>query len=223
MRQSEAGNQDPMNGGTEIQDNQQNFDQAYRELIESGRYQMELPQVEPPTPREPPSWLADLLRWLETLGPVWQGLFWILVIGLAALILFGIGRALYRRFSDPPVSGDEDEHAPDYWRPEAKTAQGLLGEADALAKQGRYAEAAHLLLFRSIADIEERLPDFMRPALTSRDIANAPALPAPARSAFSSIARIVESGIFAARPVNEQGWSEARSAYEQFAFGKSWA
>lgn len=203
-------------------DNAQNFDQAYRELIESERFQTEMSRFEPPVPREPPNWLTELLRWLETLGPVWQVIFWVFVGGLAAIILYSIGRALYRRFSDPPVSSEEDEADPEFWRPEARTAHGLLGEADALAKQGRYAEAAHLLLFRSIADIEQRLPDFMRPALTSRDISDAPALPAPARTAFSSIARIVERGIFAVRPVDEQGWTEARSAYEQFAFGKSW-
>ncbi len=203
--------------------NEQDFDQVYRELIESDRFQTEMAQFEPPVPREPPNWLADLLRWLEALGPVWQALFWIVVGGVAAIILYSIGRALYRRFSDPPVKSAKDEQDPEYWRPEARTAHGLLGEADALAKQGRYAEAAHLLLFRSIADIEQRLPDFMRPALTSRDISDAAALPVPARTAFSSIARIVERGIFAVRPVDEQGWTEARSAYEQFAFGKSWA
>ena len=204
-------------------DSAQNFDQAYRELIESERFQTEMAQFEPPVPREPPDWLADLLRWLGTLGPVWQTLFWIVVGGLAAIILYSIGRALYRRFSNPAVKEEEDEADAEFWRPEAGTAHGLLGEADALAKEGRFAEAAHLLLFRSIADIEQRLPDFMRPALTSRDISDASALPAPARTAFSSIARIVERGIFAVRPVDEQGWTEARSAYEQFAFGKNWA
>jgi hypothetical protein len=201
----------------------QNFDQAYRELIESDRFQTEMAQFNPPEPQEPPSWLVELLQWLETLGPFWQVVFWVIIGGLAAIILFSIGRALYRRFANPPKTDDGEEAKTELWRPEAKTAHGLLGEADALAKQGCYAEAAHLLLFRSIADIEERLPDFMRPALTSRDISDAAALPAPARTAFSSIARIVESGIFAVRPVNEQGWTEARSAYEQFAFGKSWA
>lgn len=204
-------------------DNAQTFDQAYRELVESGRFQTEMAEFEPPAPREPPDWLADLLRWLETLGPVWQGLFWIVVAGVAAIILFSIARALYRRFSDPAAGDEEDESGLEHWRPEAEAAHGLLGEADALAKQGRYAEAAHLLLFRSIVDIEERLPDFMRPALTSRDIAGDAALPAPARTAFSTIARIVERGIFAVRPVDEGGWTEARSAYERFAFGKSWA
>ena len=110
----------------------QNFDQAYRELIESDRFQTEMTRFEPPVPREPPNWLVELLQWLGTLGPVWQGLFWITVGGLAALILFSIGRAIYRRFTNQPVVSDEDESDVDSWRPEARTAHGLLGEADAL-------------------------------------------------------------------------------------------
>ncbi|WP_299329417.1 hypothetical protein [Parasphingopyxis sp.] len=203
-------------------DGKQDFESAYRELIESERIQTEMTQFEMPEREPTPNWLVELLQWLETLGPFWQALFWIAVAGVGGLILFSIGRALYRRFSDPPITDDADDEIAENWRPEVRTAQGLLGEADALAQQGRYAEAAHLLLFRSVADIEERLPDFLRPALTSRDIARAPALPAPARSAFSSIAQVVERGIFAARPVDESGWREARSAYEEFAFGKSW-
>lgn len=198
----------------------QNFETAYRELVESERIQTEMTRFEVPQ-ADPPGWLVRLLEWLETTGPVWQDLFWIVVAGVAALILFSIGRALYYRFAGRPAPS-EDEPDDEYWRPEARAAQSLLGEADALAREGRYAEAAHLLLFRSIADIEERLPDFLRPALTSRDIANAPALPAPARTAFSAIAGVVERGIFAVRPVDETGWTEARAAYERFAFGKSW-
>ncbi|MEM8696774.1 MAG: hypothetical protein AAGE05_12200 [Pseudomonadota bacterium] len=202
-------------------ENKQDFDSAYGDLVESERFQTEMSRFEVPE-ADPPDWLLRLLEWLETLGPFWQAIFWVFVVGIGALILFSVGRALYRRLGDRPKAVEEAEDR-ELWRPEARAAHGLLGEADALAQQGRYAEAAHLLLFRSIADIEERLPDFLQPALTSRDIAAAEALPPPARSAFTAIARVVERGIFATRPVNEQGWTEARSAYEQFAFGKSWA
>ena len=204
-----------------VNEDKQNFDQAYDGLIESERFQTEMSRFEMPEPDPPPEWLVSLLQWLETLGPFWEAVFWIIVAAIAGLIIFSIGRAIYRRFTDhePPI---EEEDEIDAWRPEEKVAKGLLGDADALAKQGRYAEAAHLLLYRSIAEIEVRLPDFLRPALTSRDISRAEDLPGPARSAFSSIAAIVERGIFATRPVDEQGWQEARSAYEEFAFGKNW-
>ena len=203
-----------------VNENKQNFDQAYDSLVESERLQTEMSRFEMPQ-SEPPAWLERFLEWLGELGPVWEGLFWILAIGIGGLILFSIGRSLFHYFTDRQVAIEEEEEVED-WRPEQQAAKGLLGDADALAKQGRYAEAAHLLLHRSIADIEERLPDFLRPALTSRDISRAKALPGPARSAFTAIASVVERGIFATRPVDEQGWSEARTAYEEFAFGKSW-
>lgn len=204
-------------------ESKQSFDTAYRALIDSERLQTDMVQFQPPEPREPPNWLAQFMQWLETTGPVWQGLFWIVVVLVAGLILYAIGRALYNRFRYRPDKTDDEEENETLWRPEAETAHGLLGEADALAKQGRFAEAARLLLIRSVADIETRLPDFLKPALTSRDISKADALPAPARTAFTAIAEIVERGIFAVRPVDEQGWHEARTAYERFAFGKSWA
>ena len=68
------------------------------------------------------------------------------------------------------------------WRPEAHEARTLLGEADALAAAGRFSEAAHrdqvrsaphctavsgghgdrITLFRSIEDVDERLPELIR-------------------------------------------------------------
>ena len=95
-------------------------------------------------------------------------------------------------------------------------------EADALAARGEYDEAVHLLLRRSVADIAGRLPDFLRPSLTARDIAGARSVPTRARDAFAEIARIVEAALFARRPVGAEGWREARGAYERFAFRDAW-
>ena len=76
---------------------------------------------------------------------------------------------------------------------------------------------------RSIEDIEARRPRFLRPALTSRDIAASETLPADARSAFSTIARVVELSLFGRRSVEAEAWKNARAAYSLFAFGRSWA
>lgn len=108
------------------------------------------------------------------------------------------------------------------WRPEAGPARQLLREADALAAAGHYAEAVHLLLRRSIEEIERHRPHLVRPALTSRDIAADPALPRDARRVFSGIATIVETSLFGGRPVNAAGWDEARTAYEDFALPQAW-
>ncbi|TJW78229.1 MAG: DUF4129 domain-containing protein, partial [Mesorhizobium sp.] len=122
----------------------------------------------------------------------------------------------------PWQRAQRETEAEEAWRPDAGAAQILLSEADALAARGDYDEAVHLLLRRSVADIAGRLPDFLRPSLTARDIAAAASVPAKARTAFTEIARIVEAALFARRPVGAEGWRQARGAYERFVFRDAW-
>lgn len=196
------------------------FGEAFERLRDSRRYQTEMEAIEPVAPPETPGWL----RWLQELFGGAEGPFELLAWGAAAIVativLYVIGRRILdvlaerrARTTSPPDTAD--------WLPEVAPARALLDEADALAARGDYAKAAHLLLLRGIEDIAQRLPDFLRPALTSRDIARAQALPANVREPFAAIAAIVERGIFASRPVGKDGWAEARRAYGQFAFGQS--
>src|SRR5690606_26136672 len=96
-------------------------------------------------------------------------------------------------------------------------AVALLSDADALAAQGRFAEAVHLLLLRSINDIDGRLPNAVRPALTARDIAGLDRLPTAARPTFRQIARVVEASLFGGGAVDQGAYGECRDAYEAFA------
>ena len=63
----------------------------------------------------------------------------------------------------------------------------------------------------------------VRPALTSRDIAQVDGLPGDVASAFGLIAGVVETGLFAARPVGAEAWAKCREAYEAVAFPHAWA
>jgi hypothetical protein len=108
------------------------------------------------------------------------------------------------------------------WRPEEEQAVQLLDEADMLADQGRYDEAARLLLHRSIGEIDAHRPDLVRPALTSRDIAGHPLLPAGPAAAFARIAALVERILFARRPLGPDDWRDCRVAYREFAFAEGW-
>src|SRR3546814_10172873 len=56
-----------------------------------------------------------------------------------------------------------DDEADLIGQAEAGAARALLAEADALAAEGRFAEAAHLLLYRSVEDIEGRRPGLVKP------------------------------------------------------------
>ena len=113
--------------------------------------------------------------------------------------------------------------APADWRPEAWKAKALLEDADRLAAEGAYDQAVHLILYRSIDDIEGRRPRLVRPALTSRDIASLEAVPGQAREAFTRIAQVVEASFFGGRKVGKDEFTACRSAYEAFAFPEAWA
>jgi hypothetical protein len=112
--------------------------------------------------------------------------------------------------------------AQDVWLPEEAQAAQLLDEADILAQQGRYDEAARLLLHRSIGEIHAHRPDLVRPALTSRDIAGHPLLPRGPATAFARIAALVERSFFARRPLGADDWQDCRTAYREFAFADGW-
>ena len=115
------------------------------------------------------------------------------------------------------IPAEEEE-----WRPEAAPARSWLEEADALADKGRFAEAIHHLLLRSIDDIARRRPRLVRPALTSRELSASDGMPAAARQLFAAIAGLVERSLFGGREVGQADWSAARTAYADFALPKAW-
>jgi hypothetical protein len=204
--------------GAATEDDAAALAEAHRKLLADEAIQFKL---EPYVPPEVPGWLRWLADLVEAASPVLKILFWVGAAALASYILFLVYSRLsglqWRR-SRP----SDDTQAGDAWRPAQAPARALLREADSLAEQGRYSEAAHLLLFRSIEDIASRRPKLVRPALTSRDIANAPELPAGARRSFTTIVTLVERSLFGGSSLLEQDWRECRSAYERFAFAEAW-
>jgi len=196
-----------------------------------------------PPPPQPPQWLRDFFEWLGgVLEPVgrlfqWIGSFMpdapyarILLWTVLAAAALGFAIMVYRRIRDGewrlprrrrpvavPVEAENET-----WAPEAAPARSWLREADALAARGLYAEAVHHLLFRSIEDIGRRRPRLVRPAMTSRELAAAEALPPPARSLFSRIAGLVEHSLFGGRPVGASDWTAARAAYADLVTPGTW-
>ena len=74
----------------------------------------------------------------------------------------------------------------------------------------------------SLEDLDTRRPGLLRPALTSRDIAQLPAIPDAPRSAFARIAARVERSLFGGQTLAEPDWRDCRAAYEEFAFAGAW-
>ncbi|SFO54588.1 protein of unknown function [Mesorhizobium sp. NFR06] len=195
--------------------------QLHKQLLTDDSIQFGLPTYVQP---EPPEWLKPLLDGLAKLGPYMIYMFWgAVIIGVAIIVLLLVLEAKGVAWRLPWRRKRQETEAKEEWRPDASSAQILLSEADALAARGEFDEAVHLLLRRSVADIATRLPDFLRPSLTARDIAAAGSIPSRPRAAFSEIARIVEAALFARRPVGAEGWQQARGAYERFAFRDAWA
>jgi hypothetical protein len=187
---------------------------AHAALLKHADLQFDFAQLAPPP--APPDWLKSLANLLMRAAPAFKWLFWIGLALALGMILLYVGRELLAsRFPSlrrKPKPASEPE-----WRPTAARARTLLEDADRLAAGGRYAEAAHLILFRSIEDIDARWPGQVRPALTSRDISGLAVLPPTARDTFAGIARVVEHAFFGGRPVDARDFATCRAAYEAFA------
>ena len=195
---------------------------AHRDLLAQHELQFRL--TDAPKPPEPPAWLKPLLEALgKVLGPIAPYLFWtVVVLGVVAILVY-IARELLNRRRGPAGVKIAVLKDGEVWRPQAVQAQVLLAEADALAAQGLFEEAAHIILLRSIEDIRARKPGAVRPSLTSRDIAVMPGLAPGARDLFAGIAQAVERSLFGGRVLDEAAFRRCRQAYESFAAGAAWS
>lgn len=202
---------------TPIAQTDADIEQAYRAVKRDDAYQYELAD---PIPRRPPSAFEKALgRFFDVifsfLAPLLEIIFWLGlgVLGMGALYL--IGRAVYEtRFAVPKKETEESPEVPLY-QPAQAQARILLDEVDKLAAEGRYGEAVHTLLFRSIQDIDRNRPNVVHRSLTSREIGSLSVLTAKARTAFSTIAGVSELAHFGGISVNKSGFETARSAYAE--------
>ncbi|MGH6697229.1 DUF4129 domain-containing protein [Sphingopyxis sp.] len=203
-------------------------DPGYSQTIAGGEIQTAFPPPPPPPPPTP-EWLRSLFdaigSFFQWSAPAAKPLMWIAVAVLLLFLLYHFVPAFARWVDNLPFrrkAGEAD--AEDVaGLAEAGAARALLAEADALAAEGRFAEAVHLLLYRSVEDIEGRRPGLVKPAMTSRDLAEARDLPATARDAFSRIARAVEISLFGGRSIDAGAWQTCRSAYAELTVPKNWA
>ena len=196
------------------------FGQAHRDLLKHADIQFSFPAFKaPPTPE----WLKWLAQAIENHGAGIKWTLWIVGGAILLLIIAGLVRQYWHLFrwtkKDVPRRAWPAEQE---WRPTVAQARQLLAEADALAAQGRYGKAVHLLLLRSIEDIETHRPRLLRRAQTSREIGRLEALPDGARPAFAGIVRAVERARFAGEAIDAAEFARCRKDYEAFAFAPMW-
>jgi hypothetical protein len=196
---------------------------AWEAVRNSGDIQFQpLPPFEQP---EPPAWLQWIGEKLEALlspigraiGLSWAVMQYVLLALAVAVILYLLWRWLGPILEERKIA---DAVPDEGWVPDRVAAQALLKDADRLAAEGRYGEAAHLLLQRSVGHIADARPEWLRPATTSREIVAIPFLPDRARAAFSEIAVRVERSFFALHELDRDDWTAARAAYADFALAE---
>jgi len=196
------------------------FGQAHGDLLKHSDIQFAFPQFKlPPAPE----WAKWLINAIQNHGTGIKWTLWVVGGAIVLMILVSLVRQYWHLFRWKRKEKPKQEWPPEQeWRPTVAQARQLLSEADALAAQGRYSEAVHLLLLRSIEDIELHRPRLLRRAQTSREIGRLDALPLAARPAFAGIVRAVERSRFAGEAVDAAAFARCRKDYEAFAFAPNW-
>lgn len=205
--------------------------EGWAELRDDGNLQFE-PVTIPEIPPRKPSWfdelLDDLFEFLadlfgplgEALGGSWSWLQWVIAGAVALFAIVLLVRLYGPGFGKRGKRAAEAAAGPEEWRPDAAASLALLEEADRLAAEGRFDEATHLLLQRSVHHIAAARPDWVEPSSTARELAALPALSDAARAAFRVITERVERSLFALRALERADWEAARAAYAEFALSR---
>jgi len=203
---------------------------GYEAIRGNPQTQFEPLQLKELKPREPSwfeEWLQDTFEWLaEVFGPFsqflaanWAIIKWELIAIVVALALYLLARLIGPMASRQNVNAAAHEEEPE-WQPDAAESLALLEDADRLAAEGRFDEAAHLLLKRSVGQIAAARPDWVDPSSTARELAALPRLSEAARRAFGVISEAVERSLFALRQLAREDWETARAAYADFALAR---
>jgi hypothetical protein len=202
----------------------QSLESAHEKLLATKDLQFNFDKAPPPP--TPPDWLVSLMNAIGkafmAAAPVLKWVFWIGLAAVAILIAWFVVRDLVRiRMAERKRPHDLSKGL-EAWHPTTERAQALLSDADQLAEQGRFAEAVHLILVRSVDDFAGHRPGVVKPALTSRDLASLDAMPQEARNAFSHIAQVVEHSLFGGGAVDLDRFADCRRAYHDFALAERW-
>lgn len=206
-----------------VAQNSERFDAAFRAMKRDDKLQFDLP----PAP-EPPKigWLENFFKalgaFIEAIAPILKIIFYVGIGAIIALIVFAIAKVIYETRFKRDAKDIVEETPPPLYTPDQEQARILLEDVDALAAEGRYEEAVHELLFRSIQDIDIRRPNTIRRSLTSREIAALKILTPATREAFSTIGGVVETSYFGGQKIGKTEFDICRAAYAQFAQKAAW-
>lgn len=196
------------------------FDDAFQSVKNDKTFQFDLESAsELPELGWLENFFAAIVNFIASISSILEAIFLIGVGCVLAFILYAIAKAIYETRLSSKLTEPIKEIQEELYTPDQKRAQILLDEVDALADAGRYDEAVHQLLYRSIQDIDNTRPNVIRKSFTSREIATLSFLSPETRQAFTAISLVVEACFFGAKSIGRAEFEACRAAYSQFAAG----
>lgn len=151
------------------------------------------------------------------LGTILQLCFWLFVAALAVFAGIQLARGWQdRRERDAGADDEEAEGFAETSRLAGAEVSVDLDRVEALAQQGQFGPALHLLLlltFRSLCDLAATE---LRPAWTSREVLEEIPLPPRARSALQALVGAVELSHFGGVEATAEDYALARSRFDEF-------
>ncbi|MCB9832750.1 MAG: hypothetical protein H6807_09770 [Planctomycetes bacterium] len=187
-------------------DDRQDLTEARDRLVKSGDYVTQLPDK----PFSPGKGVQR--RGSVDLGPILEFL-GKLLLAVAVLVIIGL-----------VVTNLADRRRRRRRQAEAASASATLksvdlrvdmAEVESLAAAGRYSEAIHLLLLRTIGELVRLARVEIRRAWTSREIAGRIPLEDEPRADLHDLVHRAELGHFAERPSEPQDYAAARAAFDR--------
>ncbi|MEQ8356140.1 MAG: DUF4129 domain-containing protein [Kiloniellaceae bacterium] len=182
-------------------------------VLGDSRYQTERPAPEEPDDKEPlriPPWLVKTVLW--TVGIVVAGLVLYFLVNLLLDLLNG-RRAFGRDRGKTPAPAAVVETPVTL---DAETRIRTLAEADALASEGRFAEAIHLLLLVALERLRRELGPRVAPAMTSREVLRLTPVPGAARDPLARMVALCEIKHFGGRAAGAPDYRTCRRDFLLF-------
>lgn len=187
---------------------------------------MSAPEIDPDIQRvlpekdrvEPPAFDFDAPEWLEAILRALADLFWVglIVAGIVILFLFIREMRLSPGRKAAPAPTPVQARTAERAAP-ATDIDPDMATIDALAAEGRFAEALHRLLAICDLILDRRSRAEVRPSSTSRELASGAKLGEAGLGAYRRIVRAVEGTRFGGAPADEPLYRSAREAFDAFA------
>lgn len=194
------------------------------EILADPRYQrarpdgsFEVPDTIPDVPFDLPDFSPRSFEPSEASG-VSEALLWVLAavfgVALIAVVAREGVRLARRRGTKKKKRALAGGEGLDLATAAAERLPASLAEALALARQGRFEEAIHVLL-RGALGYLHALSDFsLEPALTSREVLVRAPLARDTRGAFEDLVMTVEVSLFGGMPVGAEDFERCRRSFE---------